>query len=313
MDSLDIKVSLEWGVAIVVTISIAGLAIVYREPLERFLKDIGVKIRINIFGIITIDVEKLLNLEEQAGLGGPAGPAGKPQVGRAELSARDEVLENWASLKQIVTDAALAQEIQLSPAAQIPQAVECLVNAGLIKKGLAELVLVLYEEGKKIVDQPGKKVYVGQASVYRRLVNGLLDWMMRNVITPPKPKEPPPEPPRRTQVGGYFPPPTPGRPTAILVGISGPVRGKQFPVEKEVFRIGASTGSDLVIAGDKYVSGDHAFLRYDKGSLWLADLHSHNGTYINENRLKEAPFILNLGDRLRVGTSTFEVIAAPGR
>lgn len=116
------------------------------------------------------------------------------------------------------------------------------------------------------------------------------------------------KPPRRMQVDGYAPPTALSTPRAILLGISGPLHGHQFRMETDVFHIGASQKNDLVIAKDDYVSRNHACLRYDKGSLWLADQHSRNGTFLNENRLKGAPLMLNVGDRIRLGNSTFEVI-----
>jgi pSer/pThr/pTyr-binding forkhead associated (FHA) protein len=136
--------------------------------------------------------------------------------------------------------------------------------------------------------------------------------MICNVIPPqeiPKPQR------RPTSVGGYFyfPLPGPGQPTAILVGVRGPVQGRQFSVEKELFRIGATPENDLVIVGDDYVSGKHAYLRYEKGSLWLTDQHSRNGTFLNDNQVTDRALTLKPGDRIRVGNSTLEVVQAPGR
>jgi len=134
-------------------------------------------------------------------------------------------------------------------------------------------------------------------------------------IVPPQPQLPPivlPEPPRRTQVGSYyFPAPKPGQPAAILLGVSGPVEGQRFPVEKEILHIGASPENDLLIAGDEYVSGNHAYLRYEKGSYFIFDKGSRNGTFVNEHAVTNTGVALGSGDHIQIGTSTFEVVITP--
>jgi Mg-chelatase subunit ChlD len=130
-------------------------------------------------------------------------------------------------------------------------------------------------------------------------------------IAPP-PTAVPPEPPRMTQVGGYyFPVPEPGRPTAVLRGVHGPVEGQQVSIEQEVFRIGASPDNDLAIAADEYVSGEHALLRYENGNLLLFDRGSRNGTLVNEHEVTETGVALSVGDHIRIGESTLEVVMAP--
>jgi predicted component of type VI protein secretion system len=109
----------------------------------------------------------------------------------------------------------------------------------------------------------------------------------------------------------YFPVPGPGHPAAILTGVSGPVNGQQFSVEKEIFHIGASLENDLPIAADDYVSASHAYLRYEKGSLFIFDNGSRNSTFVNEHEVTETGCVLGSGDHIRVGMSTFEVVIVP--
>ena len=117
-----------------------------------------------------------------------------------------------------------------------------------------------------------------------------------------------------TQVGGYyFPVPEPGQPTAILIGVGGPVEGQQFSVEKELFHVGASPENDLYIAEDNYVSGNHAYIRYERGSLFIFDMNSRNGTLVNQGKVTDTGLVLSLGDRIRVGMSMFEVTKAQSR
>ena len=112
-----------------------------------------------------------------------------------------------------------------------------------------------------------------------------------------------------TVVGHYiFLMPEPGKPTALLRAVSGPLEGKQFAVEKESFDIGVSPENDLCIAQDNYVSEKHASLRYEKGSLRIYDKGSKNGTFVNQNEVPESGVALSLNDRILMGMSTFEVV-----
>lgn len=122
---------------------------------------------------------------------------------------------------------------------------------------------------------------------------------------PPRPPKPPPQV-RKTQVGGYFPDPAPGQPAAVFEGVEGPAKGQTFSVEKEIVNIGADTTNDLRL-DDEFLSSRHAQLRYEQGSLYLSDLGSRNGTFVNETRLGERVANLKHGDRIRVGRSVFTV------
>jgi von Willebrand factor type A domain/Inner membrane component of T3SS, cytoplasmic domain len=135
----------------------------------------------------------------------------------------------------------------------------------------------------------------------------------------PSPQSPPAVSPvthlrgrRQTHVGShYFPVPKLGHPTAMLIGVSGPVEGQQFSVAKDVFHIGASPENDLPIAGDEYVSGNHAYLRYENGRLFIFDKGSRNGTSVNQHEVTADGFELCLGDRILVGRSTLQVGITP--
>jgi len=124
------------------------------------------------------------------------------------------------------------------------------------------------------------------------------------------PSHPPPPPPSRrpTVVGGhYFSAPMPGQPTVVLAAVSGPLGGRKFPVEKATFLIGVNSENDLQIMNDDYVSGNHAYLHYESGNLAIFDKGSRNGTFVNQNQVPSAGMALNLGDRIQIGASTFEV------
>ena len=79
-------------------------------------------------------------------------------------------------------------------------------------------------------------------------------------------------------------------------------------MERELFSIGANAASDLQLAEDEYVSGEHAYLRYEQGSLFIFDKASRNGTLVNDSKVPANGMALRPGDRVTLGLSTFSVV-----
>jgi len=119
-----------------------------------------------------------------------------------------------------------------------------------------------------------------------------------------------PSPPSRETViiDRYFPAPSSGRPAVLLRGIAGPAAGQEHAMEQELFSIGANAASDLQIVHDEYVSGEHAYLRYEQGSLFIFDKASRNGTFVNNNKVPGNGTVLRPGDQVTFGLSTFSVV-----
>lgn len=107
--------------------------------------------------------------------------------------------------------------------------------------------------------------------------------------------------------GGNSLQPRQGHPVALLVGIDGPVRGRQFYMDKVHFRIGRNADNDLCIDSDDNVSRYHACLSYEKGSLFLSDQDSKNGTFLNEKEVMARPIVIRRGDHIRLGDSEFQI------
>lgn len=89
-----------------------------------------------------------------------------------------------------------------------------------------------------------------------------------------------------------------------LQGLSGNFAGRRFPVNGQV-RIGRDPArNDLVYpANAPGVSGAHCVVTVEGGRLWLTDLGSSHGTYLNGRKLtanQAAP--LNPGDRFYLGS-----------
>ena len=119
-------------------------------------------------------------------------------------------------------------------------------------------------------------------------------------------------PPRRsgTQVGFAWPTPQAGHPAAILRGVSGAMRGEQFAMDKALFQVGCAPDNDIVLIGDDFASGHHAILRAQAHALYVEDLGSLNGSYLNGAQFKSATRALSPGDELKFGHTTLEVLAA---
>lgn len=78
----------------------------------------------------------------------------------------------------------------------------------------------------------------------------------------------------------------------------------RFPLVGSTISIGRSAGSDIVLKNDDYASGHHARLTHHGGLLYVEDIDSTNGTYVNDRKAVGAT-PLRSGDRVRVGSTTF--------
>lgn len=82
-------------------------------------------------------------------------------------------------------------------------------------------------------------------------------------------------------------------------------RGGRFDLGGEV-TLGRSAHCVVRLADDRFASAMHARVFERNGELWLEDLGSTNGTYLNDERLV-APTRIQRGDRVKVGGTTLEV------
>lgn len=93
---------------------------------------------------------------------------------------------------------------------------------------------------------------------------------------------------------------TPSRRTrACLTVLTGSAAGQVFTVARGASVIGRGPDAQIRVADDG-VSRSHARVRHEHGGLWIDDLGSRNGTYVNGKRLAE-PAQLRDGDKLQVG------------
>jgi pSer/pThr/pTyr-binding forkhead associated (FHA) protein len=78
----------------------------------------------------------------------------------------------------------------------------------------------------------------------------------------------------------------------------------RFPVRDGATSIGRSSASDIVLKSDDYASGHHARLTRHGGLLYVEDMGSTNGTFVNERKTVGAT-PLRHGDIVRIGSTTF--------
>jgi two-component system, NtrC family, sensor kinase len=95
-----------------------------------------------------------------------------------------------------------------------------------------------------------------------------------------------------------------------LVGLSGEMSGLTFPLTRPRTSLGRRSDNDICVPLDLRVSRQHACLAIEEGYLSLEDLGSANGTFIEQRRIHE-PTRLQVGDRLRVGRTWFQLLDEP--
>ena len=97
-------------------------------------------------------------------------------------------------------------------------------------------------------------------------------------------------------------------PRLSLRFISGKYQGGEFPLkmDREVI-IGRSSDLDMVLVEDM-VSRQHAKITFSHNRVFIQDLGSTNGTFVNGEKIKKVR--LNEGDRVLIGTSIIKLVSA---
>ena len=76
--------------------------------------------------------------------------------------------------------------------------------------------------------------------------------------------------------------------------------GDEFQLNSAPLTVGRGGQNDLVLNGDEFASARHARIEVRGDGVWVQDLESTNGTYVNGSRVAGAQR-LDAGDVLRVG------------
>ena len=98
--------------------------------------------------------------------------------------------------------------------------------------------------------------------------------------------------------GAVAPPPVGGR----LVVQESPVleEGDEFSVDSAPLTVGRASQNDVAIDGDEFASARHVRFEPRRDGVWVHDLGSTNGTYVNGVRIDGARRLAP-GDVIRVG------------
>ncbi|MEM1417230.1 MAG: DUF4388 domain-containing protein [Myxococcota bacterium] len=103
-------------------------------------------------------------------------------------------------------------------------------------------------------------------------------------------------------------PPTAQARAFALRFISGKYQGGEFPLpENGEIVIGRSSELDMVLVEDM-VSRRHAKITVTNAQIFIQDLGSTNGSFVNGEKIKRAR--LSEGDRILIGTSIIKVVSA---
>jgi hypothetical protein len=104
------------------------------------------------------------------------------------------------------------------------------------------------------------------------------------------------------------PAPAPARPRRkvwrLVVEQPPTEKGHVYDVDGEI-TIGRGGGCTVPLTFDTFVSQVHARAFERDGRLWLEDLGSTNGTFVNGKQVRE-PVMLRRGDRVQVGETVLE-------
>ena len=94
-----------------------------------------------------------------------------------------------------------------------------------------------------------------------------------------------------------------GRPhTGVLIVLSSPAidPGTERELDSTPVTVGRAAENDLVLEDDEFASVKHARIEPRRDGVWLQDLESTNGTFVNGAKVTR-PRKLSPGDVIRVG------------
>lgn len=146
-------------------------------------------------------------------------------------------------------------------------------------------------------------------------IGGALAWFLRSRVGQPQlPAAGGPSSPN-DHTGNTLPPPPLGkrpdlapasgpRPQQnVIEGLTGDVKDKTFVIGQRIVTLGRSP-VNYVQTVDSSASRVHCQLRADAEGMWLTDMTTRNGTFVNEKRVKGRVKIDD-GDLISVGSAIF--------
>jgi pSer/pThr/pTyr-binding forkhead associated (FHA) protein len=122
-------------------------------------------------------------------------------------------------------------------------------------------------------------------------------------VNPPKPVEAPPKP-KRDRAARRTSGTRKQGPLVLRLVAPPELKGRSFPLGEEV-TVGRAAGCQVTI-DDTYASQLHARVFLRDGQVFVEDLGSTNGTYLNRRKVA-GPMLVSPGDRVQVGSTVMEL------
>ena len=94
-------------------------------------------------------------------------------------------------------------------------------------------------------------------------------------------------------------------PVPVLHAIEGSLSGRQWEITTQGVYIGREPRNEIIVE-EAGISRQHARVLLHNGTIWVQDIGSRNGVFVNNNRVPDNKQ-LKPGDRVMVGSIIFEV------
>ncbi|WP_439133529.1 FHA domain-containing protein [Pseudomaricurvus sp.] len=91
----------------------------------------------------------------------------------------------------------------------------------------------------------------------------------------------------------------------LLIADSGTLFGQEFPIRSQSCTIGRGSDCDISIPASQ-LARQHAEFTLQENQLWIRDLGSSSGVYLNDERVQEG--IIQSGDKIRLDVYRFQAI-----
>lgn len=160
--------------------------------------------------------------------------------------------------------------------------------------------------------KPIRRLIMRERIIWRR---DLIFWRRDETQPPSKHARntgPTHQPRRATRVAHSWPPLAEGSAVAMFEGRGGTSQGRRWMMNRAKLSVGSSHDNDIVLEHDDFVCARHALFKAEGNSLHVSDLGSRNGTRVNGETIRNSSRPLLPGDRVDIGQTTLEVMAASG-
>ena len=125
-------------------------------------------------------------------------------------------------------------------------------------------------------------------------------------LTPPRVVEAPSKPPRRERVARRTTGSRKHGPLSLRIVAPPELKGRSYPLGDEI-TVGRAAGCQVTV-DDTYASQLHARVFMRDGQVFVEDLGSTNGTYLNRRKVT-GPMPLQRGDKLQIGNTVLELVS----